>query len=124
MKFFIFCVLFTTGIAYAQAPLPLATKSPRTCGTVEECILSYFPKQSQIAIAVARAESNMNPQAKGVNIDSVDCGVFQINVKGHECNEGLMNPEINILVASKMYEKRGWQPWVAYNTGRYKNYLE
>jgi hypothetical protein len=66
------------------------------------------------AVAVAIAESGLNPDAVSY---TNDYGIFQLN------NKPITDWKENIDEAYKMYERRGWQPWVAYNTGRHKQYL-
>jgi hypothetical protein len=98
-------------------------------------------EDSRTAIAVAKAESGINPRAKNYNCRyngrstfcregdkksawSVDCGVYQINTIGRECPEYLMDPIENIRIAKKMHESRGWTPWIAYNNKSYQLFLK
>lgn len=67
------------------------------------------------AVAVAMAESGLNPDAKSPTNDH---GVMQLNGKK------IYNAQQNIDEAYEMYKRRGWQPWAAYNNGRYKKYLD
>lgn len=106
---------------------------------IEAKILEVF-NGDKVAVAVAKSESGLDPNAKGYNCRygnrstsckpedrhkawSVDCGVYQINTIAKDCPEHLMDPETNIAVAKEMQSKRGWNPWVAYWNGQYKNHM-
>lgn len=118
-----------------------AKNAPQQCQNVESCIKYYFPENYEMALAVAKAESRLNPNAKNyncrydgvstfckkgdeINAWSVDCGVFQINTKGLSCPDSLLDFQKNIEHARKMYNDRGWNPWVAYSGEHYKKYME
>src|SRR3990172_4029560 len=81
-----------------------------------------------IAVAVCLAESqgyirayNDNLAADGETILSRDVGIFQINIPANKVGtpeeERLYNPHYNVSRARTLFESRGFQPWVAYNTG-------
>lgn len=106
---------------------------------IEAKILEAFDGD-KVAVAVAKSESGLDPNAKGYNCRygnrstsckpedrhrawSVDCGVFQINTLTKDCPEHLMDVETNIRIAKEMQSKRGWQPWVGYWNGQWKNHL-
>ena len=110
-----------------------------TPGAIETKILEAF-NGDKVALAVAKSESGLDPNAKGYNCRyngisksckpedrdkawSVDCSIFQINFIGTECPEHLMDVETNIAIAKEMQSKRGWNPWVGYWTGQWKNHL-
>lgn len=82
-------------------------------------------KQAELLIAIAKAESGMNPNAINVNRNgTVDRGVFQINsIHKSLSNEDAFNFKKNIDFAIKMMQRQGFTPWVAYNTGAYKKFL-
>lgn len=105
----------------AEAPV---IEKPKT---TTEKISEKLPKEF---LAIARAESGMNPRAKNWNCWygevsrscdkadrprawSVDCGLFQKNVLGTECPERLFDVDININETASLYESRGFQPWSA-----------
>lgn len=67
----------------------------------------------KIALAVAYAESGLNPDAKSPTNDH---GIFQLNGKK------IYDIDENIEEAYRMYQNRNWQPWSAYNNGAYKKY--
>lgn len=91
-------------------------RSPRLSELpVETQIRKIFRSDARIALAVFKAES-------GLRCDSVsptnDHGVAQLHGKPiYDCTE-------NLLEAKRMFDRRGWQPWVAYNSGAYKKYLQ
>lgn len=108
--------------------------------TITEIVNIYF-RNDPVANAVRMAEGGNNPKAVNWNCHygtvskaclpadrakawSVDCGYFQINVRGTTCPDELFDPIYNVQVARSMYERRGWQPWVAYTSGSYKKYLK
>lgn len=108
--------------------------------SIEDRIRSVFGKDARTALAVFTVESGLKADSKGWNCRyegksmackkadrhlawSVDCGVAQINVKGKECPAELLEPQHNIEHAKGMFDRRGWQPWVAYNSGKYKEHL-
>lgn len=98
------------------------TLSPPS-GKIERLIYETFGQENfKVAVAVAKAESQLNPQAVGKNRNgTTDCGVFQIN-SIHKL-ENCTDPETNIRCAYEMFQKSGWTPWVAYKTGAYQKYL-
>jgi len=104
-------------------PSSKGTESPQ--GSPESLIQKYFGDQAHIALAVAKAESSLNPKATNLNRNgSTDTGLFQINsIHGYE-TDYLLDVENNVKVAYEIYKKAGNQftPWVAYNTGAYQKY--
>ena len=108
--------------------------------TIEEKIKNIFRDDYKTALAVAKAESRLRPDAQGFNCHyngvsrscrkgdehkawSTDCGLFQINVPGTACPQYLFDPARNIQVAFEKYQKRGWQPWSAWKSGAYIKFL-
>lgn len=80
-----------------------------------------------MAVAVAMAESELNPHATNAGDNHGVCkgsyGIFQIGcIHGHSPEE-LYNVEFNIKKARQLYDERGWQPWGAYTNGSYKKKL-
>lgn len=81
------------------------------------------------AIAIAKAESNLDEDALNVNKDgSVDVGIFQINSR-HFAKEGCSLQEIvfakkNIDCAYKIFRDQGWRPWTAFRNGDFRGYLK
>lgn len=81
--------------------------------------------ECKTALAVAKAESEMNCNAFNVNTNgSIDLGVFQLNsnhlTKGGEWTlTNMADCHRNVDLAYEMWEAQGWTPWVAYKTGAY-----
>jgi len=88
-------------------------------------IEKYFGKDAEIAIAVAKAESNLNPLAlntKNRN-GSTDCGIFQINSIHKPTKIQCEDAEENIKLAHQIFLKSGFRAWSAYNNGAYNKFL-
>ncbi len=74
--------------------------------TIEDKIKAKFGKDGDLAVKVATCESGLNPKAK--NKTSSARGLFQIMQSWHKINEKwLLNPDINIEVAYKLYQESG-----------------
>lgn len=107
--------------------------------TIETKIRHYFPKSWKTMIAVAHAESQMNPNAVGYNCIyngvskackpedrhkawSLDCGLLQLNTKAKQCpNETI---DEHLKRASELSRVQGLEAWVAYNTKAHTKYLK
>ena len=83
--------------------------------------------QLATAVAIAMAESGLNPNATNVNTDgSVDRGLWQINNAAHPdvSDSSAFNP---VTAAQDMLSisdgGTNWNPWVTYQTGAYLQYL-
>lgn len=80
-----------------------------------------------IAVAVCLAESQGYDGAFHDNLDddgaivSRDVGLFQVNIPANQigtaAEQQLYDAKTNVARARKLYESRGFQPWVAYNSG-------
>jgi len=92
-------------------------------GEIESYILAVFEGDGPTAVAIAKAESGLNPQATNWgDARFTGCpsyGIFQIN----RCDQNLYNWQFNVNEAHKMFHARGWWPWTVYKTGIYKQYL-
>jgi len=116
------------------------TESSLPPSHIETAIRKTFRDDEETAVAVVKAESKLNPYAVNYNCRygniskscnkgdednawSTDCGLTQINVPGKGCPSELFEVDKNLAVASEKYQKRGWNPWVAYTNGSYKKYL-
>ena len=89
---------------------------------IEQRIKDKFGKDGEIALAVAKSESKLNPNAHNVNSNgTTDTGIFQINSCHGYSEEYLRNDENNIQVAYELYQKSGesFGPWVAYTNQSY-----
>ena len=86
-----------------------------------EAIYIYFGKDIT-AYAISLAESGLNCQRIS---KTNDYGLFQINqVHLPKFKEDKFNCWENARVARQIYNASGWNAWVVYSTGVYKNYLE
>ncbi len=82
------------------------------------------------AVAVCLAESQGYTRASNDNLDadknvvSRDCGIYQINIPAAEIGtskeEALYDPAFNVGVARNLFLARGFEPWVAFQSGVYK----
>lgn len=92
--------------------------------SIEEEIAEVFGAEHKIAMAIAKAESGLNPRAINRNRDgSKDLGIFQINDRHGWSDEDRLDWKTNIRIAKELRDRRGWTEWVAYNNGSYRNYL-
>ena len=84
--------------------------------SIEEKIAKAFPENPKVMIAIAKAESNLDPNATNVNTNgSTDTGLFQINSINGEDELSLFDVDKNIEVARKIYEKQGLSAWSVFN---------
>ena len=88
-------------------------------------IAEAFPENPEIMIAIAKAESGMNPQAVNHNRNgSIDTGLFQVNsVHGYD-GLSLFDPKKNIGAAREIYDKQGITAWASFNNGSYQKFLK
>ena len=109
-----------------------AESSPEN--TPEQLIKEVFGDQADVAIAIAKAESGLNPEAVGDlhitfekdgKLMGMSCGTFQIRVlEGRPDCETLKDLRKNVEYAKRIYEARGdFTAWSTYNNGAYKKYL-
>jgi hypothetical protein len=93
--------------------------------SIEDKIRKTFPEEPELMIAIAKAESKLNPHAinRANSNGSVDTGIFQINSIHGYSEEFLKNEDNNLKVARLVYEKQGITAWSAYNNGSYKQWL-
>jgi hypothetical protein len=78
--------------------------------TTEELIRQYFGEAGDEAVAVARAESGLNPSA--INYQSDCVGLFQIKLfPNRPSKEELLTLEGNIKTAYTLYQQQGWCIW-------------
>lgn len=96
---------------------------------VELQIKKIFGKQNyKLAIAISWAENGSRQCdriSKQNTNGSYDVGLFQINTvhlkKGYTMKQ-LQNCTENIKIAKSIFDKQGWNPWVAFTNGTWKNY--
>lgn len=78
---------------------------------IEE-IEKTFPEDPQTALAIAKCESGLKPNAVGPTNDH---GIFQLHEPSHDLSEiDVYDPKENIAFARKLYDESGWQPWVCF----------
>ena len=123
-------------------PLPSPkVETPRVAPyTASQHISRIFGDQAPLMTAIFKAESGLNPQAKGYNCFyegkskackiedrpnawSVDCGISQINTRGTICPAKLLDVEYNLLQAKKKLDTEGLGAWVVYTQGKHLKYL-
>lgn len=116
----------------SNAPVVKAVSSDNTA--IVALITKEFGDEARTAIAIAKAESHLNPNAKGdthieFTKDGItmghSCGVFQIRVlPGRPDCETLKDAEFNIKYAKEMFDRSGFTPWSAYKNGAYLKYMK
>lgn len=100
----------------------------------EQLIRKEFGDKADIALAIAKAESGLNPEAVGDmhitfekdgKLMGMSCGIFQVRIlEGRPDCETLKNPKENVEYAKRIYEARGdFTAWSTYNNGAYLSYL-
>ena len=99
---------------------------------IEKEIRTAFPEEPNTAVAIAWAESQLNPNAyngeahRGCN---GSLGIMQMACVHQRGGEDLFDPAVNIKRARNIYDDskartgNGWLPWGAYTDGRWKQYL-
>lgn len=93
--------------------------------TIEEKIAKTFPENPEIMVAVAKAESNLNPLATNRNTNgSRDIGLFQINSVHGGNDLEMFDVDKNLEAARKVYDKQGITAWSAVNNGSYLKFLK
>lgn len=87
----------------------------------------FLGSECRIAVAVAKAESGWNTDAR-LNTSAEDSrGLWQINWKAHPNFSGsqLYDPTYNAQAAWTVYGNAGhrWTPWTTYTRGTYERFL-
>jgi len=99
------------------APAPAAAPAPASGDAVLDAINQYFGDVYDQAVAVARCESGLDPNA--VSSGGYNWGLFQINVvhksrveaMGYSWDQ-ILDPYVNAAVARSIYDDAGgWGPW-------------
>ena len=93
--------------------------------SLEDKICDTFPDNCDLMIAIAKAESGLDPNTppNGNNNGSTDTGIFRINSIHGYSQEYLTDVDNNIAVAREIFDTQGITAWVAYNNGTYKRHL-
>ena len=93
---------------------------------IEKEIRATFPEDPDTAVAIAKAESELNANAynpEAHNGCNGSVGIMQIAcVHNQSDKEALKDIQFNLKVARRIYDAGGWKPWGAYTDGRYKQY--
>lgn len=114
-------------------------------------IKTYFPRNAETMVAIAQAESHLNPGAVNYNCYynkdetvvysyraksthstqckpshrtyawSVDCGILQRNYVGKICPVTTIDQHLQDV--AELSRKQGLQAWAAYNSGAYLRYM-
>lgn len=100
---------------------------------IEQMICKLWGEDCKTALAVARCESGLRPDAIGDHaIAYVDngieygksYGIFQIrHLQGRPEPTKLLDPVFNIEYAYNLYKRSGFQPWSAYTNNCYLAFL-
>lgn len=92
---------------------------------VAQKIRSVFGDAGEMAVAIARCESGLRPNATGYNSNSIDQGVFQINSihQAKYAGEDIYNLDVNLRVAYQIFKASGWGAWTTYHNGCYQHFL-
>ena len=103
-----------------------ADDGARGIGTTAQAALAagWRGDDAATAVAVAGAESSYNPKA--ANGDSTARGLWQIMLSLHQpkfAGADWRDPVANARVAHQLWRTSGWQPWVAYTSGAYRQFL-
>lgn len=108
-----------TEVVYAQEPVEIEHKVILVEAESEEQkiirrIKETFHEDPENAVAIARCESQFR---KDVVSPTNDHGIMQINLTVHKeqvdaLGLDVYNVEDNLTFARKLYDERGWKPWV------------
>jgi soluble lytic murein transglycosylase-like protein len=94
--------------------------------TIEQKIRQKFPENPELFVAIAKAESNLNPNAynpEGHRGCSGSIGIFQIACLHTDNPDKLFDVDINLEYARKIYDRDGLKVWGAFTDLRYLAYL-
>lgn len=136
---------------YTRVEQP-TTQATTTQETIEEKIIKHFPRSHKTVLAIAKAESNLDMNAKGFNCYynndktivytskikgshsthckkshrqyawSVDCFILQRNYKGQECPQNITIDQ-HLEDVANLSRVQGLKAWSAYNNNQYKKHL-
>lgn len=100
--------------------------SPVRASDVEAKIRKAFPGEENIAVAIAKCESQLDPMRIGdTHMKYPSIGLYQINQTWHKYpTEILQNADENIRIAKEIKERWGnWNAWSCYKFGYYEKHL-
>lgn len=98
---------------------------PKQDVTVEDKIKTAFPKDWNIMLAIAHAESNLDPLAYNDSTKYPCVGVFQIRLLPERgiTRTQMEDVDHNIEYAKMLHDKYGFKPWSAWLNGSFKKFL-
>jgi hypothetical protein len=100
------------GLAHWNTMYDYSTNRYEKPSDVEGMIDFVFGKDAPIMKKIAKCESGLKPTAK--NGKSSARGVFQVLAYTHDVNEKwLYDPFINTLIAKRLFDASGTNPWNA-----------
>lgn len=87
----------------------------------------FTGQSASTIVAIAEAESNLNPTARGINTNgSIDRGILQINNVYHSevPDSCAYDPTCSFQQAYRISDAgTNFTPWTTYNSGAYQQYL-
>lgn len=93
--------------------------------TIEEKIAKAFPENPKVMIAIAKAESGLNPMAAHKNTNGThDTGLFQVNSIHGYSDLDMLDVDKNIAAARAIYEKQGIVAWSTFNNNSFSKFLD
>ena len=108
--------------ASAEAPKREIKKYPEKKKDIKSLVIKYFGKDAPTALKIMKAESGGNPKAIHKNKNgTIDTGLLQVNSVHGYSKEFLLDPENNIKVAKKIFDKQGWNAWATYRYAKRHN---
>ena len=120
----------TTTATYTYEREVCEIEFPKPEPTIEEMIAGY-DWDYDTALAVAKAESNLNPNAYNPEAHrgcSGSYSVMQVACIHYEkrgiYGEERFDPKVNIQIAYEIYSEQGWKPWGAYTNGSWLAYYD
>lgn len=115
-------------------PLISPTPNPKAKPSIPDLVKKYFPEDTRTAMAIFQQESQLGKYPQNLQ-GAPAYGVTQVYLPFHReripgaTDEAkitwLQDPENNLSFGRKLYEEAGnsFNPWEAYTTQRYKQFL-
>lgn len=138
-KIIIFLVVFCSLLVLPQS-LKAHEIEIKKVLTLDEHLHQVFGDKGPLMKAVLKHESGLNLKAINYNCKyngrstfckkgdrklatSVDCGLFQLNVRGKVCPKEYFTIEGSMPKVTHIYKTQGLKAWVSYNNKKYKAYM-